>query len=399
MDEQHAVIASAARQTAEIAEETHRHQALRAIRIFALVFAGFTVVQAAYLMIWADPAVFNRSAALASVYLSIAVILVTVGVLGVNNLAKKTAGGPARIYRPSVGAYALIMLVFCWGQIHIAGSANSPLIFLIPTTAVVVSWLLGPNDSWRFLIVGTAGLLMLFALERIGLLTYFPLFVQRDQIPVEVFLDLRYLTIKMVIYGLVSVTVLHLLHLFQRDLLGRNEELFGLSKKLEVLATTDSLTGLLNRRTMMAHLERELSRAKRKTQPGVVVMADVDDFKKINDNHGHDAGDRVLVAVAQVFQESLRPYDLLARIGGEEFLFFIADLDPQRGRALVERTRQALSSRDIAMDGKQHLRITASFGCAAFDPMNPTSVNSLMRAADDALYASKSAGKNRVTMA
>jgi diguanylate cyclase (GGDEF)-like protein len=128
-------------------------------------------------------------------------------------------------------------------------------------------------------------------------------------------------------------------------------------------------------------------------------MADLDDFKKINDTHGHAAGDRVLQTAAAVFQGHLRPYDLLARIGGEEFLFVIANGAATDVGKLVERMRAALAQRDVELPNGGDLRATSSFGCAILDVDNPHTLDELLRAADEALYASKRAGKNRCTFA
>jgi two-component system chemotaxis family response regulator WspR len=128
-------------------------------------------------------------------------------------------------------------------------------------------------------------------------------------------------------------------------------------------------------------------------------MGDVDFFKAVNDRHGHDAGDRVLAAVAAVLRTSVRPRDLVARYGGEEFLVVLPGTAAPGARIVGERLRERIAALEVAAAGGTRLRVTMSFGHAtAPAPQLPT-VADLVRAADAALYRAKREGRNRVVAA
>ena len=162
-------------------------------------------------------------------------------------------------------------------------------------------------------------------------------------------------------------------------------------------ADLDPLTGISNRRGFELALETELLRSARYGRPCSVVLADVDDFKRVNDVYGHDVGDAVLVAVSQRLRESLRASDLAARIGGEEFALVLPELGLDGAALVAERIRQSLAADTVPSRQGQEIRITASFGVAestgSHDPAD------LTRIADAALYAAKRNGKNRVARA
>lgn len=130
----------------------------------------------------------------------------------------------------------------------------------------------------------------------------------------------------------------------------------------------------------------------------MVILLDVDRFKAINDGHGHEAGDEVLVQVAQLLRHHLRRSDNIARYGGEEFLVLLADGDLAGGRQLAESLRLALQQMDIALAGGIVLRVTASFGVAK-GGTDALGWRSLLRAADAAMYQAKAQGRDRVRVA
>lgn len=160
------------------------------------------------------------------------------------------------------------------------------------------------------------------------------------------------------------------------------------------LAELDPLTGVQNRQSMLAELERERSRARRSKQPCCLALGDLDHFKKVNDTHGHMVGDQVLAAAAEIFLSGLRPYDALFRYGGEEFLFCLPDTTPEQAVVALDRLRERLDARPVPLPGGKSLPVTASFGVAA---MNADSkVDEVIARADAALYRAKHLGRNRV---
>lgn len=169
--------------------------------------------------------------------------------------------------------------------------------------------------------------------------------------------------------------------------------------RLDVLARTDALTGLPNRRETLERLRLELERSARSGHPVAVFMLDIDHFKRINDTWGHAAGDDVLVAVAQVARASLRRIDSCGRIGGEEFLVMLPETDREEALAAAERLRAAIADQAV-IDGGQPMRVTVSVGVAIHHPADPLPTPDLLiQRADHALYAAKESGRNRIVMA
>ncbi|AYG94494.1 diguanylate cyclase [Brevundimonas naejangsanensis] len=156
----------------------------------------------------------------------------------------------------------------------------------------------------------------------------------------------------------------------------------------------DPLTRTLNRRFLSSILSREIGFANANQTPLSVLLLDVDHFKRINDEHGHPAGDEVLRQVAEAVTENVRPSDFVFRYGGEEFLIVLVETTLQQAVAVAERTRQALEARDIKIGGAERLRVTASIGAAEHG--GHPDENYLIKTADEALYRAKQAGRNRV---
>ncbi|MPL84646.1 Response regulator PleD [bioreactor metagenome] len=167
------------------------------------------------------------------------------------------------------------------------------------------------------------------------------------------------------------------------------------------LAMTDPLTGLHNRRYAMSQLARLAERARSTGRPFAVMALDLDRFKAVNDTWGHAAGDAVLVEVAQRLRAQLRQVDLLARIGGEEFLVALPETGPEAAQASAERLCQAISEAPIELPGGETepraIQITASIGLALCDPLADSApVEALIARADRALLGSKAGGRNQV---
>ena len=174
----------------------------------------------------------------------------------------------------------------------------------------------------------------------------------------------------------------------QRDLLTAQAQ-------LQVLASYDELTMLLNRRAILERLQLELARADRESHGLGVVMVDIDYFKRINDRLGHAAGDEVLQLVAQRLNEALRPYDSVGRYGGEEFLIVAAHCNLDKTLTLAERARRIICRTPMSTAGEA-VSVTASFGVSATQAGAKPDVKALIDSADRALYYAKALGRNRV---
>lgn len=171
-------------------------------------------------------------------------------------------------------------------------------------------------------------------------------------------------------------------------------------EKLAHEASHDPLTGLLNRRAILERLGIELERAKRNQARLVVTMLDIDHFKSINDTHGHHAGDVVIQALAKIMTDNVRKYDMVGRVGGEEFLIILPVNEQGQEtdcQAILERLRITVQGNTIDAQASQPLKITISIGAAVARPDD--TIDTLLDKADTALYAAKNEGRNRLVMA
>lgn len=160
-------------------------------------------------------------------------------------------------------------------------------------------------------------------------------------------------------------------------------------------ATRDPLTGLFNRRYLDETLARELSHAARRKEPLSVAMLDIDHFKMFNDENGHEAGDEVLKAVGEILKDFTRATDIACRFGGEEFILVLSGADSSVALPHVEQICQEIKRKQVAFRGKRLSTVTVSAGLVQA-PENGASPEEMLRAADKALYAAKSAGRDRV---
>lgn len=174
------------------------------------------------------------------------------------------------------------------------------------------------------------------------------------------------------------------------------QRLLALEEALRHSATLDALTGLLNRAAILGFLDRELARARREGTRVALVMGDVDRFKSINDRHGHAAGDAVLREVAARLRAAVRTYDGVGRLGGEEFVLILPQMDVANALRVGERVRSSVAGTPMAIDG-QGLPVTISLGVALSDPAR--SGAELLKLADTALYRAKNGGRDRVVLA
>jgi two-component system cell cycle response regulator len=164
------------------------------------------------------------------------------------------------------------------------------------------------------------------------------------------------------------------------------------------LASTDALTGVHNRRYLDTHLDQLLQRARTNNKPLSVAFCDIDHFKRLNDTYGHAAGDQVLVEFTRRMIRNLRSLDLVARIGGEEFVVVMPDTPPERARRIGERLRQKVEQEPFLVTGFPPISVTISVGVTTIRPADALGVD-LIKRADEAMYQAKHAGRNRVVVA
>jgi diguanylate cyclase (GGDEF)-like protein len=179
-----------------------------------------------------------------------------------------------------------------------------------------------------------------------------------------------------------------------KRILQLQEELVTAREQLRMQATHDALTGFFSRRAILETLDKELARSDREDNPVAVIMADIDHFKEINDTHGHLAGDAVLQETARRMLASVRAYDSIGRYGGEEFLIVVPGCDLPAAAEQAERLRRSVCALPVEVAGAA-IRVTLSLGVAV-KKSEPKKPEELLREADEALYAAKGGGRNRV---
>lgn len=174
-----------------------------------------------------------------------------------------------------------------------------------------------------------------------------------------------------------------------------SKKIIALAKKNELLATTDSLTELPNRRYTIEQLKQEKIRMQRSKNAMSILLCDVDDFKKINDEYGHHVGDQALIHLAHIFQQSIREQDIIARWGGEEFLFMLPNTSKENAQLLAEKIHQKLAENPLKINN-EIIKITISGGIT--EALNSRTLELDIQQADKYLYQAKSSGKNRTCL-
>ncbi len=236
------------------------------------------------------------------------------------------------------------------------------------------SWI-GGNRSARFFLLGaTSGL--------IGAII--------TALTVMSFIPFSYMTYKANDFGMFIDVVLLSLALADRMKMTQEKKLIA-----EKEAKTDIVTGLFNRRAYYEISNMEYQRLLRHQRVLSVIMFDLDHFKNINDNYGHDTGDMVLKSAASIVEELIREYDYAFRMGGDEFLLLLPETNEKQASLLAERMRTKIENQKLVDKNNNKLFITASFGIAQYT-QNDTSIETVTRRADEALYQAKKAGRNRV---
>ncbi len=173
--------------------------------------------------------------------------------------------------------------------------------------------------------------------------------------------------------------------------------IISLQNKLAMLATTDGLTGLYNHRSFQIRLSEELLRAERYNKSIILLLLDIDHFKKFNDTYGHQTGDDVLKTIAKIIKGSIRKVDFPARYGGEEFAIILPESDCSKALIVAERIRSAVMEYPFYIKDGSRVQITVSIGISCF-PKDSTEKEDLIKKADIALYRAKEAGRNRASL-
>ena len=182
-----------------------------------------------------------------------------------------------------------------------------------------------------------------------------------------------------------------------RRILDLQEQLLQAQEALREQATHDGLTGLWNRTSILEILQKEAARSARENLPLAVLMADLDNFKTVNDTYGHLAGDHVLRESARRLRNNIRTYDAIGRYGGEEFLVVLPGCDESGGVAQAERLRESIGAEPIATSAGE-IPVTCSVGLSWSARVEPEATKELLRSADAALYSAKRSGRNRVAV-
>jgi diguanylate cyclase (GGDEF)-like protein/PAS domain S-box-containing protein len=188
---------------------------------------------------------------------------------------------------------------------------------------------------------------------------------------------------------------------YTRDITERKkaeDEKHRLIERLEYLSNTDSLTGLMNRRALTDSLIYEIDRATRYRSDLSIILCDIDNFKEINDTWGHDMGDRVLQTISATLKTILRKPDIVGRHGGDEFLLILPETPDKGAEGLADKLLAAVRNIDLSSRDGRPIRITLSIGVACLE-MGLDDMDSFLKRADDAMYASKQGGKNKISTA
>lgn len=185
---------------------------------------------------------------------------------------------------------------------------------------------------------------------------------------------------------------------FRDQLFKQNVHLERLAKKLERQSMTDDITALYNHRHILVEVEREVERANRYGRTLSAMMIDIDDFKKINDEHGHLAGDKVLQEVAEVLMQSIRKVDILGRYGGDEFLVILPETDTQMSRTVAERIQRNIRRHSFRVK-ESPVGVTVSIGLFSFSESQKITIETFIDQTDQVLLQAKRMGKDRILSA
>lgn len=340
------------------------------------------------------------------------ILFATAALNGVMNAAKELFPS-TEIYWILVNAVSLIVSWLAWAGFRYRANRNpfvpQVLIFLVLVELVLIWFtIFSPHMGIRTMLIPCAGGLMMFACAReilasdkqiraaeIAATVLFIIYgstqfvagivtlmqgVEPDDYYLSLYNSINFLLMPASFTGLGIFTILILVD--------------DLGYRMKLLAITDQLTGLYNRRGFDEETKRTLKRAKRHHHPISIAMTDLDHFKTVNDKHGHLKGDDALKLFANLLLRFQKQHDVVARIGGEEFALMIYDADFSKAKALCESIRKALQEERLTT-AAEPVQITASFGISEIKFPDQT-VESVFKEADQALYKAKRQGRNRV---
>lgn len=168
--------------------------------------------------------------------------------------------------------------------------------------------------------------------------------------------------------------------------------------QLKTMAMTDPLTNLANRRYFFTILEKKYNELPHNSEPLSLIMIDIDRFKVINDTYGHQAGDKVLIGLAQLIREHVRGQDLPARVGGEEYAVLLGNADLQEAMAIATRIHSALGQKEFAINDRQYIQARVSIGICTVSEVSLIGIDEFYSCADQALYYSKNNGRNLISV-
>lgn len=275
-------------------------------------------------------------------------------------------------YRISANCLMLCLMSLLVFLVYTGGAKNTgPLwMYIVPPVALFLGGLKnGLRDLALFVIV-------------ISVLMFYP----NDELMVAVY-SLEFKT--RLLYSFLTVTFLSAVYEYSRQ--QSYVQIQDLSDRFEKQARQDPLTTLPNRRGMREHLEYEKSRTQRNKQNMTILLCDIDHFKRINDTFGHEAGDKVLKQISGTFSNSLRKQDIVARWGGEEFLFLLPETNAHEGYILAEKIRNKVINSDFHHNNRK-ITCTISLGVAEVKTQN--SIDDAINLADHFLYQAKENGRN-----
>lgn len=337
------------------------------VRKQILISSLFSLISFVFLIVYGFENIIEKNLQLATV------VLIAAAISGINYVFLYRTG------KSGITSLVILLLMsaLCLYLISTGGSHNTgPLwIFVLPC---LIFYILGLYKGCAYLLAFLLIVLYIFLAPGNSLLLteYSPAFTARF------------------IGSLLSLSILAFIYEYSRE--DGRRELLNLSSKLDYLSRKDYLTGLSNRRDMFERLRNELSRLERSGRVFSVLIADIDNFKSINDSYGHECGDHCLKEIANTFSTNTQKRDTVARWGGEEFLIFLPETTGDQAKVTAERLRLAIERLLITFE-ENTIHTTTSIGVAEYVPGQ--TLNTLINNADRQLYLAKSRGRNRVEKA